>query len=248
MNIHLVENFETLWENKLIEWQEKYITDDDQNLVLQLYFDNPYLSKNLNASYVNGVFERIRYELNGKLNIPGAIEIFSEQAYLQGCKGLNSLQFSLDVNFLINCKLTTETIFLDRSAYKYDEESFECSFTPSLCTSPFSNASIWNQYLKGIEVFVANENSPDIVLDRKKIATIGFMRVSLVPIFYLFSSYMTYWFWTNEHGFFSILQLGLIYCAYRSIDDYFNDLDTLIFQSTTLNTALVTYGIYRFFF
>jgi hypothetical protein len=40
---NLVEYFESLWESKLLEWQEKYITDDDQNLVLQLYFDNPEL-------------------------------------------------------------------------------------------------------------------------------------------------------------------------------------------------------------
>lgn len=30
-----------LWEKKIIEYQDKMITDDDQNLVLQLYFDNP---------------------------------------------------------------------------------------------------------------------------------------------------------------------------------------------------------------
>jgi len=40
---NLVEKFECLFENKIIEWQEKNITDDDQNLVLQLYFDNPEL-------------------------------------------------------------------------------------------------------------------------------------------------------------------------------------------------------------
>jgi hypothetical protein len=39
----LVENFESNWEKKLIDWQNKNVTDDDQNLVLQLYFDNPEL-------------------------------------------------------------------------------------------------------------------------------------------------------------------------------------------------------------
>lgn len=39
----MVEIFEILWKNKLIDWQKEYITDDDQNLVLQLYFDNPYM-------------------------------------------------------------------------------------------------------------------------------------------------------------------------------------------------------------
>jgi hypothetical protein len=39
----LVETFETLVENKLLEWREKWICDDDQNLILQLYFDNPEL-------------------------------------------------------------------------------------------------------------------------------------------------------------------------------------------------------------
>ena len=39
----LVETFETLLENKLLEWREKWVCDDDQNLILQLYFDNPEL-------------------------------------------------------------------------------------------------------------------------------------------------------------------------------------------------------------
>jgi hypothetical protein len=36
----LVEPFEKLWRDKLVQWQAKNTTDDDQNLVLQLYFDN----------------------------------------------------------------------------------------------------------------------------------------------------------------------------------------------------------------
>jgi len=36
-----IENFEKIYENKIIEWQKKCTTDDDQNLLLQLYFDNP---------------------------------------------------------------------------------------------------------------------------------------------------------------------------------------------------------------
>ena len=45
----LVELFEYLWENKLLEWYNNYITDDDQNLILQLYFQNSelfYLKQN----------------------------------------------------------------------------------------------------------------------------------------------------------------------------------------------------------
>lgn len=37
----LVSTFEYLYENKIQEWQREYITDDDQNLMLQLYYDNP---------------------------------------------------------------------------------------------------------------------------------------------------------------------------------------------------------------
>jgi len=37
---NLVEPFEQLWRDKLVQWQAKNTTDDDQNLVLQLYFDN----------------------------------------------------------------------------------------------------------------------------------------------------------------------------------------------------------------
>jgi hypothetical protein len=36
----LVENFEILYENKIKNFQYDYICDDDQNLVLQLYYDN----------------------------------------------------------------------------------------------------------------------------------------------------------------------------------------------------------------
>ena len=39
----LVEKFEELYENKIKEWQMNYITDDDQNLILQIYYDNPQL-------------------------------------------------------------------------------------------------------------------------------------------------------------------------------------------------------------
>jgi len=37
----LVETFEKKWKKKLIEWQKKGITDDDQSMVLQLYLDDP---------------------------------------------------------------------------------------------------------------------------------------------------------------------------------------------------------------
>jgi hypothetical protein len=39
----LVSAFEELYDNKIKEWQEMCISDDDQNLVLQLYFDRPEL-------------------------------------------------------------------------------------------------------------------------------------------------------------------------------------------------------------
>ena len=39
----LINKFENLCENKIIEWQENYITDDDQHLILQIYYDNPDL-------------------------------------------------------------------------------------------------------------------------------------------------------------------------------------------------------------
>lgn len=37
----LISTFEYLYENKIQEWQRECITDDDQNLMLQLYYDNP---------------------------------------------------------------------------------------------------------------------------------------------------------------------------------------------------------------
>lgn len=39
----LVEKFELMHEYKILKWQLNYIADDDQSLVLQLYFDNPDL-------------------------------------------------------------------------------------------------------------------------------------------------------------------------------------------------------------
>ncbi len=39
----LGEIFETLVEDKLLEWRKKWVCDDDQNLILQLYFDRPEL-------------------------------------------------------------------------------------------------------------------------------------------------------------------------------------------------------------
>lgn len=38
-----VDTLYNLWNNKIIEWHKKNITDDDQNLVLQIYFDSPDL-------------------------------------------------------------------------------------------------------------------------------------------------------------------------------------------------------------
>jgi hypothetical protein len=39
----LIEIFEKLYEEKINNWQERYITDDDQNLILQIYYNNPQL-------------------------------------------------------------------------------------------------------------------------------------------------------------------------------------------------------------
>jgi hypothetical protein len=36
----LVEPFEILLENKIKEWQRKNVTDDDQSLTLQVYYNN----------------------------------------------------------------------------------------------------------------------------------------------------------------------------------------------------------------
>jgi hypothetical protein len=37
----LVDKFQYIYENKLLEWHKKMVTDDDQSLILQLYYDNP---------------------------------------------------------------------------------------------------------------------------------------------------------------------------------------------------------------
>ena len=70
----LVEYFENIFENKLSEWQEKYITDDDQNLVLQLYFDNPALFHGIKNKKWYNMYANLRkddcYNSNIKESIP----------------------------------------------------------------------------------------------------------------------------------------------------------------------------------
>jgi len=43
VHTELVETFETLYDSKLEEWKKNIVADDDQNLVLQLYFGHPNL-------------------------------------------------------------------------------------------------------------------------------------------------------------------------------------------------------------
>lgn len=57
---NLVEKFEELWENKIIEWQEKNITDDDQNLILQLYYDSPDLFSKIKNTEWFGIFRKLK--------------------------------------------------------------------------------------------------------------------------------------------------------------------------------------------
>ena len=61
---NLVEKFEELWENKIIEWQEKNITDDDQNLILQLYYDYKDLFNKIENTEWFGIFKKLK-----KINI-----------------------------------------------------------------------------------------------------------------------------------------------------------------------------------
>jgi len=56
----LVEKFEKAWETKLIEWQEKTISDDDQNLVLQLYYDCPYMFQKIETTEWFGMFRKLQ--------------------------------------------------------------------------------------------------------------------------------------------------------------------------------------------
>ena len=58
----LVEHFEKIWENKIIEWQEKYVTDDDQNLIVQLYFDNPEIFQKIENTEWFGFFRKLKKE------------------------------------------------------------------------------------------------------------------------------------------------------------------------------------------
>ena len=59
-----VDIFYNLYENKLLEFQKHMITDDDQNLILQIYFDNPDL---FDLKYSNKWFTLYKENFN-KLN------------------------------------------------------------------------------------------------------------------------------------------------------------------------------------
>lgn len=58
---HMVEMFEQLWKTKLIQWQKQYVTDDDQNLVLQLYFDNPSMFYGIKNDKWYNMYKNLRY-------------------------------------------------------------------------------------------------------------------------------------------------------------------------------------------
>lgn len=100
----LVENFESIWEKKLIDWQNKYITDDDQNLVLQLYFDNPELfSKIKNEKWYNMYSNLIKYDIKNTV-IPKIIfqtsvnkpESYVIEKLLSKCDSYKYLHFTDD--------------------------------------------------------------------------------------------------------------------------------------------------------
>ena len=57
---NLISTFEKLWEEKLINWQERYITDDDQNLVLQIYFDDPNLFHKIHYDKWYGMYNALK--------------------------------------------------------------------------------------------------------------------------------------------------------------------------------------------
>jgi hypothetical protein len=56
----LVAPFEQLWREKLVQWQAKNTTDDDQNLVLQLYFDNRALIHGVRFPDWYGMYRALR--------------------------------------------------------------------------------------------------------------------------------------------------------------------------------------------
>jgi hypothetical protein len=228
---------------------------NEKGQIKKIFFDNPYLMDKLNNAYRNGVWDRVRSELNGQLSIPWAIEKYTEQAYAQGLEGQRSLQFEINVHFLINCTLTTERTYINGSPYHYNHESCVYSFTPNSCTSPFTNPVIWSRYLKGIEKFVELKNSPTELSFRreelrKRKSDIRIKNVSW-PILYIFSIYMVYWLWAHNHGFFAILQVCAIGVAvYSFIDDGVGDdpISFIIFQAFRLSLALAAFGVYSYFF
>jgi hypothetical protein len=55
----LVELFESMWESKIILWQQQHITDDDQNLIFQLYYDSPELFQKIENAEWYGFFRAL---------------------------------------------------------------------------------------------------------------------------------------------------------------------------------------------
>lgn len=100
----LVENFEYIWEKKLVDWQNKYVTDDDQSLVLQLYFDNQELFYKIkNNRWYNMYSNLVKYE-EKNMNITKIIfqtSINKPESYvidkiLSKCESFQYLHFTDD--------------------------------------------------------------------------------------------------------------------------------------------------------
>ena len=60
----LVNRLEKLYEKKIIEWQSKCITDDDQNLFLQLFFDNPQLFQFIKHPKWFGMYHELQLQID----------------------------------------------------------------------------------------------------------------------------------------------------------------------------------------
>lgn len=81
LHTDLIDTFHTLYENKILEFQKQYICDEDQGIVLQLYYDNPDLFQLFESSEWFSLFRNY-------LNVP--ISYKTRQTF---CNLINTLGF-----------------------------------------------------------------------------------------------------------------------------------------------------------
>ena len=115
----LVEHFENIWENKIVQWQEQYITDDDQNLILQLYYDSPELFQKIENTEWFGIYRKLQ---KIKIKIGYGIDEYNidiTEVVLRKCRKQNIIFITGD-DHLRNQLFTDPLVGIKKNIYIYN--------------------------------------------------------------------------------------------------------------------------------